>query len=132
MFIVHLKYLLFTCYSYKDFSSKITFRKCWTKVLLCTLVWLLSLSLPLVSNSQHFLSWSSPAGRLGGAFGMQRGEWQMVPGWHCELGRGLRPPEQARGLHARYQAAGLDPGGKWGVDWAYPAGKLGQFQKIHM
>lgn len=39
---------------------------------------------------------------------MLRGEWEVVPGRHRELGRGLRSSEQARGLHAGYQAEKVD------------------------
>lgn len=42
---------------------------------------------------------------------MFRGEWEVVPGWHRELGRGLCASKQAWSLHARHQAAGLDQAG---------------------
>lgn len=50
--------------------------------------------------------WSS--GRLGRTPGVLRGEREVVPGRHRELGRGLCTSEQAGGLHARYQAEKLD------------------------
>lgn len=40
---------------------------------------------------------------------MLRGKWDVVPGRHRELGRGLRSSEQARRLLARHQAERLDP-----------------------
>lgn len=39
---------------------------------------------------------------------MLRGERQVVPGRHRELGRGLCTSEQAGGLHARYQTEKMD------------------------
>lgn len=39
---------------------------------------------------------------------MLRGEREVVPGRHRELGRGLCTSEQAGGLHTRYQAAKMD------------------------
>lgn len=39
---------------------------------------------------------------------MLRGKWDVVPGRHRELGRGLRSSEQARRLLARHQAERLD------------------------
>lgn len=50
--------------------------------------------------------WSS--GRLWRTPGVLRGEWEVVSGRHRELGRGLRSSEQARGLHAGYQAEKMD------------------------
>lgn len=59
---------------------------------------------------------------------MLRGEWEVVPGRHRELGRGLRSSEQAGGLHAGYQAETVDqrPDGdlkkernaEWGATYA--------------
>lgn len=42
---------------------------------------------------------------------MLRGEREVVPGRHCELGRGLRPPQQARRLLTCHQAERLDQEG---------------------
>lgn len=53
-------------------------------------------------------AWLWPSGRLGRTPGVLRGEWQVVPGRHRELGRGLRSSEQARGLRAGYQAEEMD------------------------
>lgn len=39
---------------------------------------------------------------------MLRGEREVVPGRHRELGRGLCASEQAGGLHARYRAEKMD------------------------
>lgn len=50
--------------------------------------------------------WSS--GRLGWTPGVLRGEREVVPGRHRELGRGLCTQEQAGGLHACYQAEKVD------------------------
>lgn len=52
---------------------------------------------------------SASVGRLGRASCVSFRCWQMVPGWHSELGRRLRSAEQAWRLHACHQTTGLDP-----------------------
>lgn len=39
------------------------------------------------------------------------GEREVVSGWHCELGWGLRPSEQARSLYPRHHTQRMD---QWG------------------
>lgn len=48
-------------------------------------------------------------GRLGRSSCMSFRCWQMVPGWHSELGRRLCSTEQAWRLHPCHQTAGMDP-----------------------
>lgn len=67
-------------------------------------------------------------GRLWRPPGVFRGEWEMVPGGHCELGRGLCSSEQARRLLARHQVQGMDQAADkylmvmWGTGWVAEQG----------
>lgn len=64
--------------------------------------------LPFPTASPSVTPWLWSSGRLGRTPGVLRGDWEVVPGRHRELGRGLRSSEQAWGLHARYQAETMD------------------------
>lgn len=64
----------------------------------------------LTSKADLIIALLSP-GRLRGPPGVFRGEWEMVPGRHRELGRGLCSSEQAGCLHTRHQAGRLDQEG---------------------
>lgn len=80
--------------------------------------------------------WSS--GRLRRTPGVLRGEREVVPGRHRELGRGLCTAEQAGSLHARYRAEKMDQrsdgdlrkegSAEWGETWACQNSGNGAFE----
>lgn len=61
---------------------------------------------------------------------MFRGKWEVVPGRHCELGRGLCSSQQARCLFPRHQTERVDQEGdrnlkriKWREEEEFGAGR---------
>lgn len=60
------------------------------------------------TSNPNVTPWLWSSGRLRRTPGVLRGEREVVPGRHRELGRGLCTSEQAGGLHTRYQAAKMD------------------------
>lgn len=73
-------------------------------------------------SNPNLTTWLPSSGRLRRTPGVFRGEWEVVPGGNCELGRGLRSSEQAWCLFACYQAERLDQEGDrdlmilWGTE----------------
>lgn len=62
------------------------------------------------TNPKTRVSSMCSPGRLRRPPGVLRGKWEVVSGWHRELGRGLRSSEQARRLFTRNQAETVDQG----------------------
>ncbi len=70
---------------------------------------------------------SSP-GRLRRSPGVFRGEWEVVPGRHRELGRGLRTSEQAWCLLTCHQAERLDQAGDRDLMMLWGTGRVAQLE----